>query len=79
MRWVHSEAQLANGLTKAGLSREFDLYYRMKGQWRIVEDANMMSARRRKQQGLLPLQKETERSFQEEDSEMLGDRVPCKC
>ena len=80
VRWVHSEAQLANGLTKAGLSREFDLYYRMKGQWRIVEDANMMSARRRKQQGLLPLQKETERSFQEEeDSEMLGDRVPCKC
>ncbi|CAE7277358.1 RE1 [Symbiodinium sp. KB8] len=60
IRWVHSEAQLANGLTKAGTSREFELYYKMKGRWRIMEDPNMMSACRRKQLGLQPLQKETE-------------------
>ena len=57
---MHSEAQLANGLTKAGTSREFELYYRMKGRWRIVEDPDMRSARRRKQQGLTPLQTGTE-------------------
>ncbi|OLQ08966.1 hypothetical protein AK812_SmicGene7471 [Symbiodinium microadriaticum] len=45
IRWVHSEAQLANGLTKAGISREFELYYKMNARWRIVEDPNMMSAR----------------------------------
>ena len=60
IRWVHSEAQLANGLTKQGPSREFELYYRMQSKWRIVEDEQMMSARRRKQQGLQPLQMESE-------------------
>ena len=54
MRWVHSEAQLANALTKGG-SRELELFYRMKHTWRIVEDPEMMSARRRKQVGLDPL------------------------
>ena len=70
IRWVHSEAQLANGLTKAGTSREFELYYKMRGRWRIVEDPQMMSARRRKQQGLDPLQNETEPKTREgEDSD----------
>ena len=32
----------------------------MKGRWRIVEDPDMRSARRRKQQGLTPLQTGTE-------------------
>ncbi|CAE7701788.1 RE1 [Symbiodinium sp. CCMP2592] len=56
VRWVHSEAQLANGLTKSGPSREFELFYQMQGRWRIVEDPSMMSARRRKQAGLQPLE-----------------------
>ncbi|OLQ15715.1 Ankyrin-2 [Symbiodinium microadriaticum] len=40
MRWVHSEAQLANSLTKAGPvgAREYELYFRMGHQWRLVED-----------------------------------------
>ena len=54
IRWVHSEAQLANALTKHG-SRELELYYRMRHSWRIVEDPEMMSARRRKTAGLEPL------------------------
>ncbi|CAE7660472.1 RE1, partial [Symbiodinium sp. CCMP2456] len=45
IRWVHSEAQLANALTKHG-SKEMELYYRMRHSWRIVEDPEMMSARR---------------------------------
>ena len=58
MRWVHSEAQLANSLTKAGSvgAREYELYYRMGHQWRLVEDESMMSAKRRKDLGLEPLQ-----------------------
>ena len=55
VRWVHSEAQLANGLTKAGPGKEIELYYRMGHKWRIVEDSEMMSARKRKTAGLEPL------------------------
>ena len=56
LRWVHSEAQLANGLTKAGGQREYDLYVKMGHRWRLVEDEAMMSAKRRKEQGLMPLE-----------------------
>ncbi|CAE7274795.1 unnamed protein product [Symbiodinium microadriaticum] len=56
MRWLHSEAQLANTLTKSGGQREYDLYYKMGHRWRLVEDESMMSARRRKEQGLRPLE-----------------------
>ena len=55
VRWVHSEAQLANGLTKAGCNRELELYYQMGHRWRIVEDAHMRSARKRRAEGLEPL------------------------
>ena len=68
IRWVHSEAQLANGLTKMSTSREFELYYKMGGRWRIVEDPAMMSARRRKAQGLQPLHSESQGSVIREDS-----------
>ena len=55
IRWVHSEAQLANSLTKVGNCRELELYYKMRHQWRIVEDDQMRSARKRKQEGMAPL------------------------
>ncbi|CAE7779652.1 RE1 [Symbiodinium sp. CCMP2456] len=55
IRWVHSEAQLANALTKDGTNRELELYYRMRHSWRIVEDPEMQSARKRKSKGVLPL------------------------
>ncbi|OLP78279.1 hypothetical protein AK812_SmicGene41561 [Symbiodinium microadriaticum] len=58
VRWVHSEAQLANSLTKANGGKEIELFYRMNGRWRIVEDEQMRSARRRKTEGLEPLQQE---------------------
>ncbi|CAE7261879.1 RE1 [Symbiodinium sp. CCMP2592] len=54
LRWVHSEAQLANSLTKAGGGRELELYYRMQHSWKIVEDPLMQSARKRRTQGLEP-------------------------
>ncbi|OLP78894.1 Copia protein, partial [Symbiodinium microadriaticum] len=37
VRWVHSEAQLANALTKKG-AKELELFYKMRFMWRIVEE-----------------------------------------
>ena len=54
-RWVHSEAQLANRLTKGSEMRQLLLYYEMGQSWRIVEDPSGASARRRRLQGLDPL------------------------
>ncbi|CAE7239180.1 RE1 [Symbiodinium sp. CCMP2592] len=71
LRWVHSEAQLANSLTKAGGYREYELYYKMGHCWRLVEDEAMMSARRRKDLGLLPLQSTAKAS--ENHSDLRGD------
>eukprot|EP00439_Symbiodinium_sp_Y106_P066492 s501_g10.t2 len=63
IRWVHSEAQLSNTLTKANGGREMELYYRMGHQWRIVEDERMRSARKRKAEGLSPLQQQDKQVF----------------
>ena len=56
IRWVHSEAQLSNPLTKLGNQKELELFYRMGCVWRIVEDPQMRSARRRRVDGLDPLE-----------------------
>ena len=37
LRWVHSEAQLGNELTKGG-AKELELFYRSGQQWKIVSD-----------------------------------------
>ncbi|CAE7358286.1 nphp3 [Symbiodinium sp. CCMP2592] len=60
IRWVHSEAQLSNPLTKAGGPKELELFYRMGNVCKIVEDPDMLSAKRRKAKGLDPLQSQTE-------------------
>ena len=56
IRWVHSEAQLANGLTKAHGGKEIELFYQMGHIWKIVEDPQMRSARRRRSEGLEALE-----------------------
>ncbi|CAE7853715.1 RE1 [Symbiodinium sp. KB8] len=66
VRWVHSEAQLANSLTKAGGKNEIEMYYKMCQRWRIVEDPEMKSARRRKEEGIEPL-------AQREKQNVLGE------
>ena len=58
VRWVHSEAQLANSLTKWNGGHELELFYRLRSCWRNVEDPDMKSARRRCQ----PLQQQTDTS-----------------
>ena len=56
IRWVHSEAQLANSLTKTKEMRQLMLFYQMNQTWRIVEDSSMASAKKRKQRGQPPLE-----------------------
>ena len=51
LRWVHSEAQLGNSLTKSS-TKELQMFYNLNFKWRLVSDDNMMSARKRRQQGL---------------------------
>ena len=49
-RWVHSEAQLGNALTKGG-AKELEPFYRGGQQWKTVSDEQMQSARKRRQNG----------------------------
>jgi len=58
LRWVHSEAQLGNALTKEG-AKELELLYKMNFQWRIVCDKEMLSSKKRRTQGLSVLQQNT--------------------
>ena len=51
VRWVHSEAQLGNALTKAN-AKEKERFYTMGSQWRIVSDEKMRSARKRRTEGI---------------------------
>lgn len=64
IRWVHSEAQLSNGLTKAREQKQLDLFYQMGQYWRIVEDSERASARKRKQDGLGPLENRSTKDTQ---------------
>lgn len=57
VRWVHSEAQLGNALTKAN-TKELEMFYRMGHQWRIVHDPFMKSAKKRRSEGINTLQQQ---------------------
>ena len=59
IRWVNSDAQLANSLTKDTEMHQLQRFYHLGQCWKIVEDPRMMSAKNRKKQGLDPLDEET--------------------
>ena len=52
LRWVHSDAQLANSLTKDNEQHQLNKFYQLGHRWKIVEDEEMKSAKRRKKLGL---------------------------
>ena len=54
LRWVNSDAQLADAMTKvAGIAEEkLARFFRMGSCWRITYDPEMLSAKRRKQLGV---------------------------
>ena len=58
LRWVHSDAMLANSLTKPSEKWQILLFQKMKYHWRIVHDSNMVSARKRKAEGIDPMHSE---------------------
>ena len=60
VRWVHSEAQLGNALTKAN-GKELELFYQMGSKWRIVSDEQMRSARKRRDTGLKVLEQSNDK------------------
>lgn len=66
LRWVHSEAQLGNSLTKGG-TKEIDLFYGLSFRWRLVADDEMRSARKRRQQGIGVLQPQQSTTQQQEE------------
>ena len=55
VRWAHGEANLANSLTKCTELEQIDSFFRAGSLWAIVQDELMLSATRRRQLGLRPL------------------------
>jgi hypothetical protein len=51
LRWVSAQAQLANSLTKRGEDHQMNRFVSCHQTWRIVDDPDMFSGRRLKQQG----------------------------
>jgi len=51
VRWVNSEAMLANTLTKRGEDQQMNRFIACQQVWRIVEDPERFSGKRLKQQG----------------------------
>ena len=56
LRWVHSDAQLGNSLTKTSEKHQALMFLRLNQHWKITYDENMTSARRRKSQGIQPME-----------------------
>lgn len=52
LRWVNSDAQLGNSLTKDNEQQQIQRFYQLGQCWRIVQDPQMQSARNRRKQGL---------------------------
>ena len=48
VRWVHSDAMLANSLTKGHERWQLDLFVQNKCRWRLVYDQMFESAKRRR-------------------------------
>merc|ERR1739836_88397 len=55
VRWVHGEANLSNSLTKSTELEQIDSFFRAGSRWAVVQDELMLSAKRRRQLGLRPL------------------------
>ena len=67
LRWVNSEAMLANSLTKRGEDQQMQRFIASQQLWRIVEDPEMFSGKRLKQMGrdLLDIERtETQRNWE---------------
>ena len=73
VRWVNSDAQLANTLTKKGEEHQISKFLALGQRWRIVYDPSMFSAKERKKRGMDSLQNHGEEETQ--DQPRLGAQV----
>eukprot|EP00435_Cladocopium_sp_Y103_P031789 s1589_g8.t1 len=55
LRWVHSDAQMANSHTKPSENHQILMFQCLQSKWRIIYDPDMLSARRRKSAGMEPM------------------------
>eukprot|EP00974_Lingulodinium_polyedra_P117386 11163064-Lingulodinium_polyedra.AAC.1 len=51
VKWVHSDAMLANSLTKGHEKWQLELLFRNGCRWRVAYDEKFESAKRRKKKG----------------------------
>ena len=51
VRWVNSQAMLANSITKRGEDIQMCRFVQLGQRWKIVHDELMFSGRKRQQQG----------------------------
>ena len=65
VRWVNSDAQLANTLTKRGEEHQISKFLALGQRWRIVYDPSMFSGKERKKRGMDALQNHGEDTGQE--------------
>ena len=61
-RWVHSEANVADGLTKSAATKIISEFM-LTSEWSLVYDDQLMSAKKRKTQRLSPLENRVENNF----------------
>ena len=66
-RWVHSQAQLGDSLTKESLeASRLMMTFLKEGKWRIVHDPNFESARKRAKAGLKILEADGDQEMQQQ-------------
>ena len=58
LRWCYGEANLTNGLTKETAKTQLERFYRDGCVWSLVHDEEMVSVRKRRQQGKQQLDEE---------------------
>ena len=81
-RWVHGEANLADGLTKDKANAEAILtkFLKMGQEWSLVDDPRFRSAKKRKAEGIERLQgPEAEAQEESEEFEVMLTRLIANC
>ena len=73
LRWCHGEAHLSDGLTKETGKSQLTRFYGDGCVWSLVHDEEMISARKRRQQGKQPLVEDTTCPKRDLDKDWVED------
>ena len=72
-QWCHGEANLSDGLSKETAKTQLERFYGDGCVWSLVHDEEMISARKRRQQGKQPLDEETTCPKRDSDKDWVED------